>query len=77
MTQPGEKTLDQWVTLALARGVRCSSCQRPARKEQIELYDHDGGYLVSGFASRQWLYFTCSTCGHQNSFTHLGIPRDL
>lgn len=36
-----------------------------------EYYDHEGGFPTEGFKQPQWIYFTCTKCGHQWSLNHL------
>jgi len=62
----------------------CKFCRReyPSRKIsldglKVEHYDHDGGWPVRGFAKKQWLYVVCPGCGHQHSFNHLGISKEV
>lgn len=59
----------------LVEGKTCRTCGKrlPAK---VEGYPHDGGWIVDGFTSRQWLYVHCSSCGYDNALWKLGIPGD-
>lgn len=53
------------------------TCKYIGLKElPIELYEHDSGWLVSGYKFRQWLYVTCPQCGYQWALWKLGVERN-
>jgi hypothetical protein len=52
----------------------CRWCDT-ALPETILSYDHPGGWLVKGFASRQWLYKRCVKCDYEWSLSKLGVSR--
>ncbi len=65
-------------------GVRtsCMNCGEPLRPENIEYYDHPGGYDLPGFGQKQWLYHHCEgkkkdgkKCNHDQSLWKLRIPE--
>jgi len=60
----------------------CMNCDEPLRPENIEYYDHEGGYDLPGFGKPQWLYHHCEgkkkdgkTCHHDLSLWKLRIPE--
>jgi len=67
-------TLEEWGT-KLAKhaahvGLKCF-CKTALYGGTVESYDHAGGVNVKGFKEKQWVYLTCTKCGHQWSFTHI------
>ncbi len=53
----------------------CINCGEPLRPENIEYYDHPGGYDLPGFGQKQWLYHHCEECNHDLSLWKLRIPE--
>lgn len=53
----------------------CRKCGEPLRPENIEYYDHPGGYDMPGFGQPQWLYHHCEECGFDYSLWKLRIPE--
>jgi len=68
----GARTLTEYA--ALVSGKCCRWCGAQL-KGQVQHYDHSGGWEVSGFQQRQWLYTTCPRCQYQWNLGKLGIPR--
>lgn len=60
---------------SLVQGKVCRFCNTVLNHGSVEYYDHEGGFIVEGFKERQWLFITCSGCGHQWSLVHLGVAR--
>ena len=71
---PRARTLNEYAELV--SGKRCRWCGARLKK-WIEHYDHSGGWVVSGFTQRQWLYTTCPKCKYQWNLGKLGISRQL
>ena len=67
----------QYAQKAVDIGARCFDCHAPLQADQIESYDHSGGWHVDGFSKLQWLYFECDGdhCHYQTSFAKLGFER--
>jgi hypothetical protein len=61
----------------LIKGKTCKWCNTVLPHGCIEYYDHESGWVVEGFAKKQWLYVTCPKDGHQWSLEHLGIGRGI
>ena len=61
----------------------CMNCGEPLRPENIEYYDHEGGYDLPGFGQPQWLYHHCEgtkngkKCNHDLSLWKLRIPDNI
>lgn len=66
------RTLKEYAALLVGR--HCRWCGSRLRK-WVEHYDHSGGWEVSGFLQRQWLYTTCPKCKYQWNLGKLGIAR--
>jgi hypothetical protein len=66
------RTLKEYA--ALVGGKCCRWCGAQL-KRWIEHYDHNGGWEVSGFSQKQWLYATCPRCKYQWNLGKLGIAR--
>jgi hypothetical protein len=68
------KTLKEWgdelARYAARVGLKCF-CWSALYGGTVEGYDHDGGVEVEGFKEKQWVYLTCTKCGHQWSFQHI------
>lgn len=60
--------------LDTAQDQRCFNCRRPFdfSENQIVGYKHDNGHVVGRV--KFWLNVNCR-CGHQTSFTKLGICK--
>ena len=45
---------------------------------KVEHYDHEHGWAVSDYPTRQWLYVVCRKCGFQWAIDRgpFGIPRE-
>lgn len=41
---------------------RCQNCNRLYHKEDIRSYNHDGGFKITGFEKKQWVYMCCPNC---------------
>ncbi len=72
-TSPASDTISRTV---------CMNCGEPLRPENIEYYDHPGGYDLPGFGQPQWLYHHCEgknkdgkKCNHDQSLWKLRIPE--
>jgi hypothetical protein len=48
-------------------------CGAPLDLNNVEYYDHEGGYDLLGFGQPQWLYHHCDVCGFDYSLWKLGI----
>ena len=48
----------QWVVESKAKCM----CGSFYSKEEIKSYDHEGGYIITGFEKKQWVYFLCTNC---------------
>lgn len=59
---------------ALVSRKRCRWCGTRLKK-WVEHYDHGGGWEVSGFSQKQWLYTTCPRCKYQWNLSKLGITK--
>jgi hypothetical protein len=59
---------------ALVKRKRCRWCRRKL-SSWVEHYDHAGGWEVSGFSQKQWLYTTCPKCKYQWNLGKLGIAK--
>lgn len=70
--EDGPRTLQEYA--ALVGGKRCRWCKARLRK-WVEHYDHAGGWAVTGFSERQWLYTVCPRCKYQWNLGKLGIQR--
>jgi hypothetical protein len=43
--------------------------------EDIQHYDHEGGWPVMGFTENQWLYIICPGCEYEWALWKLGVVR--
>jgi hypothetical protein len=59
---------------SLIKGKICRWC-RARLNGWISHYDHCGGWKVTGFPQKQWLYTTCPRCKYQWNLGKLGIHR--
>jgi len=68
-----------FVAMVAAKNPRCGggTCQAPIGNLPISHYDHENGWALTGFASRQWLYIVCPKCRYQTSLEKLGIPKSF
>lgn len=54
----------------------CKFCgYRELDQLPIEFYEHDGGWWLTDFTKKQWLYITCPKCGYEWALWKLGVPR--
>jgi hypothetical protein len=67
-------TLDEYRLLVKVQ--TCRWCKTPLPLD-VERHDHPYGWIVKGFAVKQWLYLTCPNieCGYQWALWKLGVPR--
>ena len=54
---------------------KCSCGFEGLKDLPIEHYPHSAGWIIDGFAEKQWLYVTCPECGYQWALWKLGVPR--
>ncbi len=68
-------SINEYAQLAVSNGARCfGGCNKLLKVDQIQNYEHDGGWKVTEHKKRQWLYFECDDCHYGTSLTKLGIP---
>lgn len=53
----------------------CRWCGGLLLNQQIEYYEHSGGWRVEGHVAKQWLYIECPGCKYQWSLAKLGVPQ--
>jgi len=53
----------------------CVSCGATLNMGKVDMYEHDGGWVIAKGTPRHWLSIKCSSCGYEVSLTKLGVPR--
>ena len=41
----------------------------------LNMYPHTGGWNIAEINKKQWLFFTCPSCGYQWSIWKIGVPK--
>jgi len=54
----------------------CPTCKTKLY-DKIDLYEHDGGWIVKGFDKKQWLSKRCPKCKYDWSLWKIGVPRPV
>jgi len=61
----------------LIEGASCRWCGYALPTDEIQNYNHGGGWQLDGYTRRQWLYVECRRCDYQWSLAKLGISRSV
>lgn len=61
----------------LVQDKACVSCGAIFERPMIDIYPHDGGWLVKGYDRRQWLSVHCRMCEYDTALWKLDIPGDV
>lgn len=72
----GLALVKDWIKRNRSENLKCATCGRPLRAEDLEGYYHNGGWRVPGLPGKQWLYIACRHCGYDSSLAKLGIDDD-
>jgi hypothetical protein len=54
---------------------KCKHCEDVWLPHEIYAYEHSNGWVVKGYAARQWLFIICPKCGFQWSLWKLGYAQ--
>lgn len=63
----GELLLDGLYKLLDRHAIFCP-CGARFVSDDLKMYDHDDGLVVSGYEKRQWVYLECNSCKYGHSF---------
>jgi hypothetical protein len=60
--------------------IECSACETNLMDEDVQAYQHDGGWMFGGQGSplprmRYWLSIKCPNCTYETSFSRFGIKK--
>jgi len=60
--------------------VECSACETNLMDEDVQAYQHDGGWMFGGPGMplprmKYWLSIKCPNCTYETSFSKFGIGR--
>lgn len=66
-------SLQQYV--AQATSDLCVSCGATLPMDNVDMYEHDGGWVIAKGTPRHWLSIKCRNCGYEVSLTKLGVQR--
>jgi hypothetical protein len=53
----------------------CVCCGKRLDITHVDMYDHDGGWIVTNDIPKQWLSVHCDHCNYDISLNKLGVSR--
>jgi hypothetical protein len=75
-TDPAKgRSLEEYLKL-IPEDATCQWCKGPLARK-IDVYEHDWGWTVKGFAHKLWLSIACLKCGYEWSLNKLGVLRGV
>lgn len=55
---------------------KCRWCGSELNKDNIDMYPHEGGWIIDGMSEKQWLYIHCNKCDYDWPIWKLGVPME-
>lgn len=55
--------------------LKCGSCGEDLFDEDVDAYQHSGGWNVPGLPVKMWLSIECPKCRYDTSFCKFGIDK--